>query len=280
MNAMIGMTVLLNRVNTCWDALVCVALLSSISCVGSIKVTAPEGRVTAVRGRPAVLGCEFTPQPGSDLANLVVTWQRQEDIRVVHSYYYLEDQLERQSAEYHKRTSLFHTELSKGNASLRIVNVGPRDVGRYQCMVSTSSGTDKAEIQLDYGVFYTEPRLSISFSAKKVSVQYEAEGFPKPEVSWLGEQGQNLSHHTELLEGVDGEIGLYHLKSSYEAPTPALNITFVLKNKLLHQDLQRPVSFSYADNSSNGVVIALALICVLLFIIVLILAWLYWKKRI
>ncbi|KAL6487946.1 hypothetical protein MHYP_G00045720 [Metynnis hypsauchen] len=244
--AVIGMPVLLNRVNTCWDALVCVALLGIISRVGSIKVTVPEGHLTAVRGRPTILGCEFTPEPGFDLASLVITWQRQEDIRVVHSYYYQQDQLDRQSTEYHNRTSLFHSELSKGNASLRIVDVGPRDVGRYQCTVSTSGGTDKAEIQLDYGVFYTEPRLSISFSAKKVSVQYEAEGFPKPDVSWLGEQGQNLSHHTEVLEAVDGDIGLYHLKSSYEADTLALNITFVLKNELLHQDLQRLVSFSYA----------------------------------
>ncbi|XP_017550944.1 CD276 antigen [Pygocentrus nattereri] len=273
------MPVLVNRVNTCWGAFVYVALLDSILRVGTIKVTVPEGRLTAVRGRTTILGCEFTPEPGSDLANLVVTWQRQEDLHVVHSYYYQQDQLDRQSAEYHGRTSLFYSELSKGNASLRIIDVGPRDVGRYQCMVSTSSGTDKAEIQLDYGVFYTEPRLSISFSAKKVSVQYEAEGFPKPDVKWLGEQGQNLSHHTEVLEGVDGDIGLYHLKSSYEADTPALNITFVLRNELLHQDLQRPVSFSYADDSSNGVVITLALSCVVLIIIVLILSWLYWKKR-
>ncbi|KAL7889331.1 hypothetical protein AOLI_G00015890 [Acnodon oligacanthus] len=273
------MPVQLNIVNICWDGLVYVAVLGSIVCVGSIKVTVPEGRLTAVRGRPALLGCEFTPEPSSDLANLVVTWQRQEDLRVVHSFYYQQDQLYRQSTEYHNRTSLFLSELSKGNASLRIVDVGPRDVGRYQCTVSTSSGTDKAEIQLDYGVFYTEPRLSISFSSKKVSVQYEAEGFPKPDVSWLGEQGQNLNHHTEVLESVDGDIGLYHLKSSYEANTPALNVTFVLKNELLHQDLQRPVSFSYADDSYNGVVIVLTLFCIILIIIVLILSWLYWKNR-
>ena len=86
--------------------------------------------------------------------------------------------------------------------------------------------------------------MSISFSAADVSVQYEAEGFPKPEVRWLGEKGQNLSHHTELSEGTEREAGIYHLKSSYVAHTPALNITFVLKNE--HQYLQRPVSFSYA----------------------------------
>lgn len=93
---------------------------------------------------------------------------------------------------------------------------------------------------------YTEPRLSISFNATKVTMQYEAEGFPEPEVRWLGEMGQNLSHTTEYSRGVDKEVGLYYLKSSHEAKTPTLKITFILKNQLLNQDLQRLVIFSHA----------------------------------
>lgn len=109
-------------------------------------------RLAAARGHSVVLGCEFSPNLGQnpDLTSLVVTWQR-EDQRVVHSFYYEQDQLRKQDAAYRNRTALFVTELSKGNASVRIDNVGVQDAGLYLCTVSTSEGTGKADLHLDYG---------------------------------------------------------------------------------------------------------------------------------
>lgn len=112
-------------------------------------MSAPARQVIAVRGQPAIVGCEFTPD--SDLSSLVVTWQRVEDFRVVHSYYYNHDQLSLQSPVYQNRTSLFVSELLKGNATLRIEPVRLEDVGNYLCTVSNNKGTDKAEVQLRYG---------------------------------------------------------------------------------------------------------------------------------
>lgn len=113
----------------------------------------PARRLTAARGHSVVLGCNFSPDFGANpnLSSLVLTWQRQEDSHVVHSFYYERDQLETQSSAYRNRTALFVTELSKGNASVRIEKVGINDAGRYLCTVSTNLGTDKAELQLDYG---------------------------------------------------------------------------------------------------------------------------------
>uniref|UniRef100_A0A8B9H494 Si:dkey-71p21.13 n=1 Tax=Astyanax mexicanus TaxID=7994 RepID=A0A8B9H494_ASTMX len=216
-------------------------------------VIAPAGRLVAVRGQPIILGCEFTPDSYPDLSSLVVTWQRKEDARVVHSFYYNQDQLDRQSEDYWNRTALFITELKKGNASLRIEEVGPKDVGQYLCMVSNTKGTDKAQVRLEYGAFYTEPRLSISFTCSNVMVWYEAEGFPKPEVSWSDDQGQNLSHNTELTERLNETMGLYYLKSSYVAQSPKLNVTFTLKNPLLNQHMQRPVNLTYGKHARHRV---------------------------
>lgn len=115
------------------------------------KVSVPAGRVVAVRGQPAILGCEFTPDSTSDLSPLVVTWQRAEDSRVVHSFYYQRDQLSKQSPQYRNRTTLFVSELQKGNATLRIESAGPTDVGEYLCTVSNTKGTDKAHVRLEYG---------------------------------------------------------------------------------------------------------------------------------
>ncbi len=89
--------------------------------------------------------------------------------------------------------------------------------------------------------FYSEPRLSIHGSSTTVIVQFETEGFPKPEVIWLDEHGQSLIHHLELHDQT--EDGLYLVRSRYEAQKPAINVTFTLKNHLLNQNLERPVIY-------------------------------------
>ncbi|XP_051504389.1 CD276 antigen-like [Myxocyprinus asiaticus] len=233
--------------------------------VASFEVSVPHKHLVAIRDRPAVLGCIFTPDP--NFSSLVVTWQRQEDSRVVHSFYYQQDQLDRQSPEYHNRTSLYISELGKGNASLKIAAVRPKDTGWYICIVSNDKGTERALLEVTYGALYSEPRLSIHVNSQTVTVQFETEGFPKPEVSWLGEQGQNLSHHLELYDQT--EDGLYSMKSSYEVQKPAIKVTFMLKNHLLSQNLQRPVKISYDDAAKRQVIIAvvvLSILCFLLFI--------------
>ncbi|KAF5892724.1 antigen like protein, partial [Clarias magur] len=248
------------------------------------KVSAPASRVVAVRGQPAILGCEFPPDSSPDLASLVVTWQRVEDARVVHSFYYGVDQLSLQSSGYRGRTSLFVSELQRGNASLRIQPVGPRDVGGYLCTVSNSKGTDKARVQLEYGVFYKEPQLSINANCSGVTLHYETEGFPKPEIRWFGEDGETLSVHTELREetdGPDGPVGLYHLKSSYATLSSSLNVTFTLKNQLLNQNLLRPVRITYDGpndccGSKTTTVTLLSVLCFLL--ILFLIALVIWIK--
>ncbi|XP_048061384.1 CD276 antigen-like isoform X2 [Megalobrama amblycephala] len=223
----------------------------------SFDVTVTDKHLLAIRGRPAVLGCEFTPDP--DLSSLVITWQRSEDSQVVHSFYYQQDQLDRQSREFHNRTSLFISELGKGNASLRIAIVRPKDAGSYLCIVSNAKGTGRALMNVIYGV------------------QFETEGFPKPEVIWLGEHGQNLSYHLELHDQT--EDGLYFIKSSYEAQKPAVNVTFTLKNNLLNQNLQRPVILSYdKDTTANQGTIALVLSVVCVFLVIVII-WLVRKRN-
>lgn len=116
-------------------------------------MTIPLRNVAAARGHVAVLGCEFSPHfgPNPDLSSLLVTWQRQEDNRVVHSFYYNRDQLDIQDPAYRDRTALFGSELSKGNASLKLRNIQKSDEGLYLCTVSTSQGTNKATLKLDYG---------------------------------------------------------------------------------------------------------------------------------
>ncbi|RXN09416.1 CD276 antigen-like protein [Labeo rohita] len=207
----------------------------------SFSVTVPSSPVLAVRGATALLSCKFDPDP--DISNLVITWQRQENTQVVHSFYYNSDQLERQSPDFFNRTALNHKELAEGNASLSIANIRLKDAGYYLCIVSSNKGTDRGLVQLVYEAFYSEPRLSILFKPTSVIVQYEMEGYPKPEIMWLGSGGQNLTNHLEVSSESDG--GLYYFKSSYVTQSPEFNVTFMLKNPAAHQELQRRVNLSY-----------------------------------
>uniref|UniRef100_A0A673JV01 Ig-like domain-containing protein n=1 Tax=Sinocyclocheilus rhinocerous TaxID=307959 RepID=A0A673JV01_9TELE len=160
----------------------------------SFSVTVPSSPVLVVRGATALLPCEFEPNSNA----LVVTWQREEDARVVHSFYYERDQLERQSSDYFNRTKLNHKEFAKGNASLSIASFGLKDAGNYLCIVSNSKGSDRGVVHLVYAAFYSEPRLNILLKSTDVTVQYETEGYPRPEVMWLGSGGQNLTDHLEV----------------------------------------------------------------------------------
>ncbi|XP_073689033.1 V-set domain-containing T-cell activation inhibitor 1-like, partial [Garra rufa] len=241
----------------------------------SFELTAPNQHLLAIRGRPAVLGCKFTPDP--DLTNLVVTWQRQEDSRVVHSFYYQQDQLDRQCPKYHNRTSLNVSELYKGNASLRIAAVRPKDAGRYLCIVSNTKGTGRASMQVTYGALYSEPRLSIHVNSSSLKVQFETEGFPKPEVIWLGEHNQNLSYHLEIHGHT--EDGLYFIKSIFEAQKPVANVTFTLKNHLLNQHLQRPVFFSYDKDTTDHMIITLVVLSVVCILLIIGIIWLAKQKQ-
>lgn len=93
--------------------------------------------------------------------------------------------------------------------------------------------------------FYSEPRLSIHLRSSAVMVQYEMEGYPRPEILWLGSGNQNLTDHQEVSSASDG--GLYYLKS-YVTQNSAFNFTFTLKNPTAHQEIQRHVILSYGKH--------------------------------
>lgn len=127
--------------------------------LASIEVTVPDKQLKAIRGHPAILGCRFTPD--SDISNLVVTWQRKEDSQVVHSFYYQKDQLDRQSPAYRSRTLLYKSELAKGNASLQITAVRPKDTGGYMCIVTNLQGSARALVELTYGGMFMKDTANI-----------------------------------------------------------------------------------------------------------------------
>ncbi|XP_023996908.1 CD276 antigen [Salvelinus sp. IW2-2015] len=230
-----------------------ILLIAALRDIDAFEVQAPQPRVVAVYDQPAVLGCVFPPSldPGSPLKeDLVVTWQRVEDLRVVHSFYYGTDQLARQSGEYHNRTGLFNSQLPGGNASLRLESVGPGDQGRYLCSVNNMKGTGKAEVQLKYAAFYTEPHLTVQAQHSYMTFLYETEGYPEPEVRWLDLNGHNLTHNISVTQSSRAPGLLLSLRTQLVMQAGgAVNYTFSLRNQLLEQVMER--SLSYESSSRN-----------------------------
>ncbi|XP_030644375.1 CD276 antigen-like [Chanos chanos] len=220
--------------------------------VAAFEVKTPQRQVTAVRGRPALLQCLFTPGSDSSLNDLVITWQRADSSRVLHSFYYGVDQLGQQSSHYHNRTRMNSSELLTGNASLLLFDVGPSDEGQHMCTVSNSKGTDKAVVQLNYGAFYTEPRLTIAIDSANLIIQYESEGYPEPDIEWKDLSGQNLTHKSQILQD-NQDQGLLKLNTLLTAdPSQGVNFTFTLRNPLLHQVLERIVTLHHVFQKDHG----------------------------
>lgn len=235
---------------------------------GALEVQSPEPTVVAVDGRPAVLQCLFPLDPGADTTDpdLVVTWQTVVKSRVVHSFYYGRDQLENQSRAFRNRTSVFPSLFVEGNASLRLEAVGLEDEGVYVCSVSNRRGTGKAEVELTYAAYYTEPHLVIQALAVKTTFCYQYEGYPLPKVQWTDSEGSDLKFHTENRTQANG---LLSLKAQLEVERrKPVNYIFTVKNPLLKQEIKRTVSFDYA--SSGPPVIQARTRTTLLFTLILI----------
>ncbi|CAH2223004.1 HERV-H LTR-associating 2 isoform X1 [Pelobates cultripes] len=88
--------------------------------------------------KEVILPCSFKPSEQE-----VIHWNVDENSRNVHSYYHGQEHLEDQDTNYRGRTSLFLSELSSGNASLKITHVKKSDENTYSCYVGTQTGNRK-----------------------------------------------------------------------------------------------------------------------------------------
>lgn len=100
-----------------------------------MEVQVPEQPVVALHGRDAILNCSFSHASPINLSDLSVFWQLTDTMRSVHGYSGGRDQLADQVESFANRTSLFHSQLGLGNASLLLRRVVVADEGSYTCFV-------------------------------------------------------------------------------------------------------------------------------------------------
>ncbi|XP_073442359.1 HERV-H LTR-associating protein 2 isoform X2 [Dendrobates tinctorius] len=104
--------------------------------------TVIHGAILGEQNKDVILPCSFKP-----VEDVVIHWTTR-DKKNVHSYFRTTDQLKNQDKGYVGRTSLFMDEISKGNASLKIINLRKSDENTYKCYVGTKADAKEEEISL------------------------------------------------------------------------------------------------------------------------------------
>ncbi|MCJ8731084.1 hypothetical protein PDJAM_G00191880 [Pangasius djambal] len=164
--------------------------------VAEFEISVPTRVQMAVYGEAVLLSCTFPVSGSWDAGSSVITWQRQ--LEVVHTFFHGRDQLQYQSPRYTNRTSLFHQEMKKGNASLRLDRTTLEDAGEYTCSISTQLGSQMKSFGLKVAAFYPEPRLHIfMLNDGHVEVQVTSEGgYPSPSLQWLMGNESDVTNDT------------------------------------------------------------------------------------
>ncbi|KAL7876830.1 hypothetical protein SRHO_G00034730 [Serrasalmus rhombeus] len=227
-------------------------LLSGVSSYTEFEISVPSGGQVGVYGQSVVLFCSFPTGGSWDVSSSVITWQR--GLEVVHSFYHSQDQLDRQHPRYANRTSLYHQEMAKGNASLRLDRVSLEDHGIYTCSVSTQIGSQKKSFRLRVAAFYPEPHLHISLSSNgQVDLLLTSQGgYPSPSLQWLMGNTQDVTEETQTQLEQDQHTRLYNVNSKLNL-TRGTNssITFILKNQELGQEIRRNIDLFLEDGAGG-----------------------------
>ncbi|XP_053716373.1 V-set domain-containing T-cell activation inhibitor 1-like isoform X2 [Synchiropus splendidus] len=177
-----------------------VTLVTLVSLLGvAVNGQLPDITVSSTYKSNQILPCSF---PSGD--DLLVHWYKERKDLAVHSYYHGQDQLDHQMDQFRGRTSLFHEQLSRGNASLLLKEVQVSDRGRYTCYTSKSRGRQESSVNLEVEA----PVTKVSIVQEGDNITCSSEGiYPEPQVTW----SRNKTADTRIEKT---EQLLYNIRSS------------------------------------------------------------------
>ncbi|XP_047668961.1 CD276 antigen-like isoform X1 [Tachysurus fulvidraco] len=223
-------------------------LLHGVSSYTEFEISVPTRVQMGVYGEAVHLSCVFPVSGSWDANSSMIMWLH--NLEVVHSFFHGRDQPQHQSQTYANRTSLFHQEMKRGNASLRLDRTTLEDAGEYTCSVSTRLGRQSKSFHLKVAAFYPEPRLQISvLSDGHMEVLATSEGgFPSPSLQWLMGNARDVTNHTHTQLSKDYHTGLYSVNSKLNLNvTVNSSITFIMKNPDLDQTIRRSIDL-FSEN--------------------------------
>ncbi|XP_050019400.1 HERV-H LTR-associating protein 2 isoform X1 [Alexandromys fortis] len=191
-----------------------------------------------------ILPCLFTSG-----FQVVIHWISQDNY--VHSYYNGKDQLKKQHFRYAHRTSLVHSEINNGNASLTVRRLSLQDEGIYICYVGTTSTHTENTVVLKVGAFHTplinyEKRNTESFLVCSIPRVY-----PYPHVTWK----MDNTNVSESSSQVTGAPGPFNISSTLNITGSNSSFECTIENSLLNQTWRGEwtLAGSHQKNESDSI---------------------------
>uniref|UniRef100_K7FEY2 Ig-like domain-containing protein n=1 Tax=Pelodiscus sinensis TaxID=13735 RepID=K7FEY2_PELSI len=181
------------------SCLVCAIVLSAIPFAGSFEVTSSR-TVTGIVGQDVVLPCQIST--GKQPDNMEVQWKKiiQAHIEVVYGYQPQPGQ-DGTGPMYQGRAVLRKDGFISGNVSLRLKNVQPADEGTYSCIVKSNAWSADTTTELQLAVLADAPVSIAVLGPQDQGIRLacrSAGWFPKPEVQWVTQKGQDLQAVTKM----------------------------------------------------------------------------------
>lgn len=245
------------------------------------EVQVPELPVVALYGKDIVLNCTFPPGTPFNLSRLSIFWQLTDTRLRVHAFSNERDQLLGQGESFANRTSLFHSKLDAGDASLLLRRVQIADEGSFTCFVKVEE-YNSAALLVQVAAPYSKPEVTGEVDANlrpgdEVSLTCKAfGGYPQASVVWRDGRGHNLTENV-TTSVVANKEGLYSVYSVLRvAVEPDSTYSCWLVNPLLGEEGHASVTIT-AQNAGFppvalwvtvglavcllGLLIALAVVC-------------------
>ncbi|XP_029769789.1 butyrophilin subfamily 3 member A2-like, partial [Terrapene carolina triunguis] len=159
---------------------------------------------------------------------------------------------------YQTRTELFPQEFSSGNVSLKLKRLQVADAGTYQCLVRNPEWTQEATTELQVAALAPVLIDVLGPRGQGIGLICRSTGwFPKPELQWVGKNGQNLM--MEIVTDMTQEReNLYSVVSHVTVTEGEDNgdISCIVRNALLVTERQSAIHLSGESPRAEGVVAA------------------------
>ncbi|XP_058247356.1 V-set domain-containing T-cell activation inhibitor 1 isoform X2 [Hemibagrus wyckioides] len=190
-------------------------------------------------GQDVILDCNFQTKTSQVSSDVSITWQKDGLTGVVYQYQNNADHLTEQNTLFKNRAKLFPDAITTGNASLLLRTVRMEDEGVYRCSVTTSGVTGTVSINLRVGVF-SAPNITSSNSMLTANAP---RWLPKPDVTWLNQNGMQLNSSTEFY---NISMGIVQVMSNLHVQVTEGTYTCIIQNALV-------TAVSEATVRDNGV---------------------------
>ncbi|XP_039374590.1 butyrophilin subfamily 3 member A2-like [Mauremys reevesii] len=232
---------------TRWWLCVCslgILLLAPCSLSELFSLAGSLRPVVGVVGRDVVLPCQLSPP--ARLPSMDVRWRKIGSGFIPIHEYSDEGPQDLPGDSYQTRTELFPQEFSSGNVSLKMKQLQVADAGKYQCFVRNPEWSREATTELQVAAVAPVFIDVLGPRGQGIGLACSSTGwFPKPELQWVGKNGQNLS--MEIVTNVTQDREKLYSVVSHVTVTEGEDngdISCIVWNGLLEPERQSAIHLS------------------------------------